>query len=97
MKLEAIITILLMTIATVITRVGGLWLMGRIKMSPVVERWLKNLPGSLIIAIVAPGILTGGFSGITAAAIVLVVMITTKNLLFAMVAGATTISLLRNF
>lgn len=71
--------------------------MGRIKMQPVVKRWLKNLPGSLIVAIVAPGLLSGGLPEILAAAAVILVMLTSKSVLLAMVIGAGVIFLARNF
>jgi len=60
-----------------------------------VERWLKNLPGSLVLAIVASNILTGGLPEIVATIVVVLVMIGTKNPLLAI--GASEIFLARNF
>ncbi len=97
MNNEAVLTILLMALATVVTRLGGLWLMGRIKMSPFVKRWLENLPGSLVLAIVAPTILSGNPAGLLAAAAVILTMILTRNLLLAMIAGSGMIAVIRNF
>lgn len=97
MRSEAILTILLMALTTALLRVGGLWLMGRVRVSPFVERWLKNLPGSLVLAIIAPTILSGGLPEILATVAVILVMTETKNLLLAMTAGAGVVFLARNF
>ncbi len=97
MRSEAVLTILLMAAVTALLRLSGLWLMGQVKMSPFVERWLKNLPGSLVLAIVAPTVLTGGLPEILATLAVILVMVRTKNLLLGMGAGAGAIFLARNF
>ncbi len=97
MRSEAVLTILLMAAVTALLRLSGLWLMGQVKMSPFIERWLKNLPGSLVLAIVAPTVLTGGLPEILATLAVILVMVMTKNLLLAMGAGAGAIFLARNF
>ncbi len=97
MNNEAVLTILLMGLVTVVTRLGGLWLMGKIKMSPFVKIWLENLPGALVLAIVAPTILSGNPAEILAAAAVILTMILTRNLLLAMIAGSGIIAVMRNF
>ncbi|MDY7075897.1 MAG: AzlD domain-containing protein [Chloroflexota bacterium] len=48
------LAILGMALVTYATRAGGLWLMGRVKPSPRVERWLRHIPGAVLISIVAP-------------------------------------------
>ncbi len=45
---------------TYLTRIGGIWLMGRVTPSPRVEAWLRNIPGAVLVAIVAPDALTHG-------------------------------------
>jgi len=97
MSSETILTIGLMAAATIATRLGGLWLMGRVKMSPFVERWFKALPGSLITAIVAPTVLSGGLAEMLAAGAVILTMIKTKSLLLAMTVGVGVIFLMKNF
>jgi len=93
---EIILTIGLMAAATIITRLGGLWLMGKVKMSPFVERWFKNLPGALLTAIVAPTILSGGLAEQIAAVVVVLTMIKTKSLLLAMSVGVGAVFLIKN-
>lgn len=97
MSTESVLTIGLMAAATIATRLGGLWLMGRVKMSPFVERWFKNLPGALITAIVAPTVLSGGAAEMSAAIAVILTMMKTKNLLLAMSVGVSVIFLIKNF
>lgn len=97
MNNEVFVTISLMAAATIFTRLGGLWLMGRVKISPLVERWLKNLPGSLMIAIITPGILTGRLAESLAAAAVILVMLLNKNVMVAMAAGVVVVFLVRNY
>ena len=97
MNSSALLTIFLMAGATAATRLGGLWLMGKIKMSPFVERWLENLPGSLVLAIVAPTIFSGNLAELLAAIAVILTMIFTKNLLLAMIVGSGVVFLARNF
>lgn len=97
MNNETILTIGLMAAATLAARLGGLWLMGRVKMSPFVERWFVNLPGTLLTAIVTPSVLSGGAAEMIAAAAVILTMVKTKNLLLAMTVGVGAIFLIKNF
>ncbi|MBA4182586.1 MAG: AzlD domain-containing protein [Acidobacteria bacterium] len=71
--------------------------MGRIKGSPFVERWLRYLPGSLMLAIITPGLINGGLIEVFSAVVVAVVMIASRNLLLAMIAGIGMVYLFRNF
>ena len=50
----AIIGILAMAVATLMTRVAGFWLMGHIPMTRRVRRGLEILPGAIMAAIVVP-------------------------------------------
>lgn len=97
MSSETLLTIGLMALATIIARLGGLWLMKRVKMSSFTERWFRNLPGALLIAIVAPTVLNGSVAETVAALVVILMMIKTKNLLLAMCAGVATVFLVKNF
>ena len=48
------ITILGMALVTYATRAGGFWLMGLVTPSPRIEAWLKQIPGAVLVAIIAP-------------------------------------------
>ena len=54
MRVDALLTILGMAVAGYATRAGGLWLMRFVPSSPRVEAWLQHLPGTVLIALIAP-------------------------------------------
>jgi uncharacterized membrane protein len=56
----AIIGILAMAAATLMTRVAGYWLMGHIPMTRRVRRGLEILPGAIMAAIVVPIVAKAG-------------------------------------
>lgn len=91
----ALFTILGMALVTYATRAGGLWLMGRITPSPRVEAWLRNIPGAVLISIVAPSALASGPSGVLAALLTALVAARTRNLLLSMAVGVAAVWLLR--
>ncbi|MBI1775526.1 MAG: AzlD domain-containing protein [Proteobacteria bacterium] len=57
---EVLLTILGMGLATYVTRAGGFFLMRFMPLGHWLEAWLKEIPGAIIIAIVAPATLSGG-------------------------------------
>lgn len=88
-------TIAGMGLATYATRAGGLWLMARVPRSPRVERWLGAIPGAILVAIIAPALLASGPAGWLAAAAVALLAARTGNLLLAIAAGVTLVSVFR--
>ena len=56
----AIIGILAMAAATLMTRLAGYWLMGHIPMTRRVRRGLEILPGAIMAAIVVPIVAKAG-------------------------------------
>lgn len=70
-----------MTVVTYATKVGGLWLLGRIELSDRAEVGLEALPGAIIVSIVAPELAGGGPPEWAAAALAAVVAWKTDNLL----------------
>lgn len=87
--------ILAMSLATYATKAGGLWLLGHIDVSPRLESALKILPGAIIVSIVGPELANGGPAEWSAAAVVLIAMRWTENVLVALLAGVATVLLLR--
>ena len=87
MRTESLVTIFGMALATYATRAGGLWLIGRVPPTPRVERWLRYIPGAVLVAIVVPDSLAIGFVGVPAALAVGAVMMRTGNLVLAIAAG----------
>ena len=90
-----LITILGMALVTYATRAGGFWLMGLVTPSPRIEAWLRQIPGAVLVAIIAPTVLASSLAETLAALATVLVAIRTKNVLIAMVVGVSTVWLLR--
>jgi uncharacterized membrane protein len=84
-----------MTVAVYITRAGGFWLIGRVPMSPRLERMLAALPGSIIAATIAPLLALGGISALSAALAALAAMLALRNDFVAILAGVGAAALVR--
>lgn len=85
-----------MALVTYATKVGGLWLLGRVDVGERTEVGLEALPGAIIVAIVAPELADGGPPEWTAAALAGVVAWKTENLLAALVVAMLTVVALRS-
>jgi branched chain amino acid efflux pump len=90
-----LLTIMGMALVTYATRAGGFWLMGLVTPSPRVEAWLKQIPGAVLVALIAPTILASSIAETLAAVATVLVAIRTKNVLIAMLVGVATVALLR--
>ena len=86
-SIPAVVTIVGMALVTYLTRIGGLWIMSQVTLSPRWRAWLDYLPGTVIISIVAPTVLSTGFAEAGAAVVTLLVAVRTRNLLLAMFVG----------
>jgi len=91
----ALITILGMALVTYATRAGGFWLMGLVSPSPRVEAWLRQIPGAVLVAIIAPTVLASSLAETLAALAAALVALRTKNVLVAMVVGVGAVWVLR--
>jgi uncharacterized membrane protein len=103
MQIDALtfFTILGMALVTYATRAGGLLLMRKVTISKRVKAWLENIPGAVLISIVAPEVfsghgnfieLAGEFAGII---VTIIVATRTNNLLLSMIAGVGVVCALR--
>ena len=90
-----LITILGMAFVTYVTRAGGFWLMGLVTPSPRVEAWLRQIPGAVLVAIIAPTVLASSLAETLASLATLLVAIRTKNVLVAMLVGVGAVLVLR--
>lgn len=77
----------LAALVTYILRAGGLLLAERLPDSGKFKRFMDALPGTILVALVAPGIAAAGLWGIAAAAGVAVCVRKTGNLFLAMLVG----------
>jgi uncharacterized membrane protein len=90
-----LITILGMALVTYATRAGGFWLMGLVTPSPRIEAWLRQIPGAVLVAIIAPTVLASSLAETLAALASALVALRTKNVLVAMVVGVGAVWVLR--
>ena len=90
-----LLTILGMALVTYATRAGGFWLMGLFTPSPRIEAWLEQIPGAVLVAIIAPTVLASSLAETLAGVATVLVAMRTKNVLIAMLVGVTTVALLR--
>jgi len=84
---EAALAIAGMALVTYGVRAGGFLLSAYIPQSGFAAAWLRHLPGAMLAAIVAPGVLTGGPVEAAAAVLTVVTAILTRNLFAAMAVG----------
>ncbi len=96
MQTSSMLTILGMALVTYATRAGGLWLMDRVKPSPRVEKWLRHIPGAVLISIVAPIVAESGLAELLAMLVTVVVGVRTKNVLLTMLTGVGVVFAMRN-
>ena len=93
--LQAFIAILGMAVVTYFTRVAGFFLIKRVKVTRRVEAFLKALPGTILISIVAPIVFTSGKPELIASAATAAVAWRTGNLAISMAVGVLSVFLLR--
>ncbi len=97
-NLDIYITIFGMGIVTYLTRISGFYISDKISTMPRwLEQALKYIPGTIIVSIIAPQIVSGGLNTIIAGLICIGAALLFKNLLAVMITGVLAISLLRNF
>ncbi len=92
-----LLAIVLMALVTYATRAGGLWLASRLELSERAEVFLDQIPGAILISLVAPVVVYGGPAAWIAAAVAALVAWRTGSLLGAMAVGVGAILALRSF
>lgn len=68
MSAASFLVILVMALATYLTRIGGWLLFRRVSPGPRLSAWLEALPGALFAALVAPMAVEAGAAGWVGAA-----------------------------
>ncbi|WP_243373189.1 AzlD family protein [Microvirga solisilvae] len=91
----AALAIAAMTLVTFLCRIGGVVLMSHVRITPRVERGLRALPGSIILATILPVALDNGWPAIVALGAAIAVMATTRIDLLGLAAGLGTLSIIR--
>ena len=90
-SVPALLTILGMALVTYVTRMSGLWLMSHVTLSTPMKAWLGYLPGTVIVAIIAPTVFSTGFAEAGAALATVLVMARTRNVLLTMIVGVSVV------
>jgi uncharacterized membrane protein len=94
---SAIGAVLLLTLVTVATRLGGVWIMSYIEITPRIEAFLKYMAASVLISIVVPATLAGTPRIWLAVGAAALVAIATRSALGAMVVGTVVAAFARSF
>lgn len=84
-----------MGVVTFATRVAGTWLARWIPRTPRWNRFMQALPGTLLVAIVAPAFVTGDPIHLAAALVTLAIAMRGAHLVVSMAAGVACVALLR--
>jgi len=89
------LAILAMMAAAYFCRASGVLLMSRVRVTPRIERALRALPGSIVVATVLPIALASGLPALLGIAAALATMAATRLELAALVAGLATVAAAR--
>lgn len=87
--------IILAAIVTYTLRAGGLLLSEWLPRQGPFRRFLDALPGTLLLSLVIPGLISAGTAGFVAGAAVVGITIKTRNAFFAMVIGTVIVAVFR--
>lgn len=90
MNVETGALIVGMALVTWMTRAGGLLMASRMPRTGFVARWLREIPSSVLAALVIPAVVSGGWADALAGLVTAVAMRLSGNVLVAMVAGVAT-------
>ena len=84
-----------MAVATYACRAGGVLLMSRVRLTSRIERSLRALPGSIVVATVLPITIKAGLPGMLGLAAGLTTMSLVRNELAALLVGLMVVSMTR--
>lgn len=89
--------ILIMTIVTLVTRWGGVFIMSYVPISDTVQRFITAMSGSVLVALLAPIAVEGDNGARLALGSTLLVMLFVKKPLVAIAAGIISAALFRHY
>ena len=93
----AVGAVVLMMLVTFGTRVGGVWLMSRVRITPRIEAFLRYMAASVLISIVAPATLAASPRIWIAVGGAVITMLVTRRAMPAMMVGAVLAAVAYNF
>jgi uncharacterized membrane protein len=94
---QVFLTIGFAAMVTYLLRFGGLMLASRLPQSGRWKRFMDALPGTILLSLIAPGIVSAGWWGGAAALATAVCAYKTRNVLLSMLLGVAIVALQRHF
>ena len=86
-----------MTLVTFLCRIVGVVVMSRVRITPRIERGLRALPGSIILATILPVVIDNGLPAIVALGAAIIAMAVTRIDIVGLLAGLGTLAVIRAF
>ncbi|MFN2359621.1 MAG: AzlD family protein [Marinobacter sp.] len=87
--------IAVMTVVTIATRFGGVFLMSFVTINPRIESFINTMASSVLIAIIVPMAFSGDAGSVSALLVTAVIMLATRKPLPAIAAGIAAAGLVR--
>ena len=97
MSPDALLAILGMAAITYAIRAGGFLIAERLPTTGFIALWMRNIPGAVLAALIAPDVLKGGPAAWLAAAAAILVYFATRNVFATIVGGVLAMFLLHRF
>jgi uncharacterized membrane protein len=91
----SVLAIAAMTLVTFLCRIAGVVVMSRVRLTPRIERGLRALPGSIILATILPVVIDNGLPAIIALTAAIVAMAATRIDIVGLLVGLGTLSVIR--
>ncbi|AOY86946.1 branched-chain amino acid transporter [Marinobacter salinus] len=90
-----LVLIAIMTVVTLATRFGGVFIMSFVRINPRIESFINTMASSVLIAIVVPMAFAGDAGAIAALSVTTVTMLALRKPLPAIAAGIAAASMVR--
>ncbi len=84
-----------MTLVTFLCRIAGVVVMSRVRITPRIERGLRALPGSIILATILPVVIDNGAPAMIALAVAIIAMAVTRIDIVGLLVGLGTLAVIR--
>jgi uncharacterized membrane protein len=93
--LDILLLIGIMTVVTLVTRFGGVFLMSFVKINPRIESFINTMASSVLIAIIVPMAFSGDIGAVAALVVTAVIMLALRRPLPAIAAGIAAAGIVR--
>lgn len=97
MSPDTVITILGMALVTYAIRAGGFVIAERLPSTGFVALWLRNIPGAVLAALVAPAVINGGPAEWIASAAATLAFAVSRNIFATIIVGVIAVYFARQY